>query len=237
MNTTQETASEDHIVGYVIAFITISIFTIILISTWFAPLFRSCCRKKRETRALNKFITDECPMCLEQMKNEVEIRCGHSFCAKCMADYIRAHPSSVLTCPMCRSSFLSIFINYELDAEKPTSNDQTTIKEYNLLYGGEQKSFCNILRDFPMLMKVYAKHCCNRGMLCKSCCILTIIVLCAIYIISPYDLIPEKIFGIFGYIDDFSVLIYLLFIIGKIMIEVIFGEDRPNEPAEQNDDR
>ena len=45
------------------------------------------------------------------------------------------------------------------------------------------------------------------------------------YIISPYDLISEKYFGWFGYIDDFSILIYILFYIGKIMLEVIFRSE------------
>lgn len=37
-----------------------------------------------------------------------------------------------------------------------------------------------------------------------------------IYILSPFDLIPEAIFGIFGFIDDLVALGFLIFVVGDL---------------------
>jgi len=215
----------------VFAYVVLSFCVLILVVIWFKPLFVVCCRKKTgkaEHRAQVRFVGDECILCLEPIINMVEISCGHAFCAKCMSEYWRNRTGAALLCPICRRVFTCIFKNYENDSQQPPNEVNSSIDEYNTLFGGEQKSFCQILKDFPMVMKTYFRSCCSAGMACKSCCLLSVILLTIVYIISPYDLFPESVFGIFGYIDDVSVLVYVIFIIGKIMLSVIFRE-RDNE--------
>jgi uncharacterized membrane protein YkvA (DUF1232 family) len=209
----------------VIAYALLGILVVVLLVIWIKPLFVMCCRKKSqfpEKRASVRYNSDECPFCLEQIKNMVEISCGHAFCARCMSDYSKSKRGALLLCPVCRREFACIFKNYEHDIESPAAEVEEEINDYNIRYGGEQKKFCQLLKDFPFVFKSFLRNCCTPGMVGKSVCMILMIVCVMIYIVSPYDLFPESVFGIFGYIDDISVLIYVIFFIGKIMLTVIF---------------
>ena len=42
-----------------------------------------------------------------------------------------------------------------------------------------------------------------------------------LYLFSPWDLIPEFIFGILGYVDDFAILVYVVIAIGNTFFYIL----------------
>ena len=52
-----------------------------------------------------------CPICMEQIKCEVEATCGHVYCAQCIATLWRSKYYEQLQCPYCRR-IVNIFFEY-----------------------------------------------------------------------------------------------------------------------------
>jgi len=49
-------------------------------------------------------INDECSICLESIRNEVQLLCSHSYCAACIIDYGKQRWGFVnIKCPICRT--------------------------------------------------------------------------------------------------------------------------------------
>jgi len=77
-------------------------------------------QKKKESRLLKlekklvKLMEEgECALCLEGMKDPIQIPCGHTFCQSCIDDYILSELNDV-KCPECRAVF-NEFENYSIN--------------------------------------------------------------------------------------------------------------------------
>jgi len=66
------------------------------------------------------------------------------------------------------------------------------------------------LRDMPFLIRslITEIRATNGSILFQRAYFLFYIICFAVYFLSPIDLIPELIFGVFGLVDDFLVGIY-----------------------------
>ena len=87
------------------------------------------------------------------------------------------------------------------------------IRRYNGDYGG-QRGFYDFMFDSPFLVRQFILEIRNTrgGILLQHKYLVCYFVLLLIYLVSPVDLIPELVFGVFGYIDDFAFIV--LFLIG-----------------------
>lgn len=54
--------------------------------------------------ALSRALSDECPICYDTLKHPTTTRCGHTFCADCLDDYVqyKQRVRQPPACPMCR---------------------------------------------------------------------------------------------------------------------------------------
>ena len=87
------------------------------------------------------------------------------------------------------------------------------IRRYNGNYGG-QRGFYDFMFDSPFLVRQFYREVreTNGRILLQHPYLVCYFVLLMIYLVSPIDLIPELVFGIFGYIDDFAFIV--LFLVG-----------------------
>lgn len=111
---------------------------------------------------------------------------------------------------MCRRNISFFIIS---DEGGPSDAELDIIRTYNSRFG-EHRGFIERIRDAPfMINTLIAEIVSTRGliiyrMLWAVMCILSSIA----YVLSPFDLIPEAIFGLVGLIDDiFYVLCALIY--------------------------
>lgn len=66
----------------------------------------------------------ECPICLQVIKNEIITKCNHIFCDSCLIKHIKINT----TCPICRNT---CYMNTIIDQIHPSRRDIFK-KEFNL---------------------------------------------------------------------------------------------------------
>lgn len=84
------------------------------------------------------------------------------------------------------------------------------------------------LRDFPFLISRFRDEVIRtRGaIIFHSFKFMFYIVAMLIYLLSPLDLIPEFIFGIFGMLDDLIVMIYAFVAISTVFYQFMVDRNR-----------
>ena len=77
----------------------------------------------------------------------------------------------------------------------------------------------DVLRDTPYLLREFLSTFMQQEMFsgASKLRILVWLILGILYVISPYDIIPEQVFGVIGLTDDLLIVIYVLITIGLIM--------------------
>lgn len=95
-------------------------------------------------------INDQCSICLENILNEVQLLCSHSYCANCIIDYFKQrYSSSDVQCPICRAYSKLIFPQFE----RTEANKE--LYDYILQYNHEttanySSTFCFCLDVFRL---------------------------------------------------------------------------------------
>ncbi|KAK3004983.1 hypothetical protein RJ639_017901 [Escallonia herrerae] len=131
------------------------------------------------------------------------------------------------TCPLCRRQ---ITLLVPSDASSQHHNDSEVseilgkVEAYNRLFGLRTNGLSQRLQDLPFLLRrllremlnpqrslplvvkarvfLAVKYITQQGSVCSIS-----MVLSAIYLISPVDIIPEAIFGIIGLLDDLVIVL------------------------------
>lgn len=62
---------------------------------------KSKTNNKKQRRIISKGPKEECSICMDEMKGEVILKCGHKLCPECFAQHSRKNN----TCPFCRDEF------------------------------------------------------------------------------------------------------------------------------------
>jgi RING finger protein 170 len=162
---------------------------------------------------------NNCPVCLNEPRFPIETNCGHLFCAQCIIVYWRHGQwrGGPVKCPVCRqqvSVLLQCFPpNVRVADEEP--NERTHIlhdvNDYNRRFSGEPRPWLDYIYDLPTLLRHLTSEFFTVGGLMYMFRIR--IVLCFVaaimYLISPLDMIPEAVFGLFGLLDDIFVVLLL----------------------------
>ncbi|EUB63139.1 RING finger protein [Echinococcus granulosus] len=165
---------------------------------------------------------DDCPICLEDLKFAVETNCRHRFCGECFYAYWqRFPPLSQPNCPVCRSQLrflLKRFTPTDLDTGDPAerSEVESRVAVFNRRFSGNPVSLMDQIRDLPVLLR-YCWRVMFEGEAGISCLLrLRLIVLFLFvffYVISPLDIFPESIVGVFGLLDDCLVcLVFFIYV-------------------------
>uniref|UniRef100_A0A914UJ22 E3 ubiquitin-protein ligase RNF170 n=1 Tax=Plectus sambesii TaxID=2011161 RepID=A0A914UJ22_9BILA len=157
-----------------------------------------------------------CPICFGAAQFASQTNCGHLFCCSCITGYWR-HTGSLLQpvkCPVCRtevSMLLPMFA--ESDPDEPgrqeASND---VNDYNRRFSGASRPIWEHIQDLPVLIPYMLRRLFSlEGLMWVfRLRVLLCMVGLVVYVLSPLDVIPEAIFGLFGILDDIFVAFVLL---------------------------
>ena len=182
----------------------------------------------------------QCPICLMDARLAVETNCGHLFCGGCLSTYwTTQHPTrlSAFQCPYCRQPVSVLFPQFtaaELsdilnggggtadgadgadgDGEATPQGVTDFINTYNRRFSGQPRPWMDYVYDLPVILRHLASELFTMGGLAMIFRLRVLILVLGMlfYVVSPLDIIPEGVFGIFGLMDDllfvFILVIYL----------------------------
>ncbi|KAK1341898.1 hypothetical protein QTO34_016649 [Cnephaeus nilssonii] len=176
--------------------------------------------------ARQQFYTDMyCPVCLHQASFPVETNCGHLFCGTCIIAYWRYGSwLGAISCPICRQTVtLLLPVFGENDQSQDVVSLLQDISDYNRRFSGQPRSIMERIMDLPTLLRHAFREMFSVGGLFWMFRIRIILCLMGafFYLISPLDFVPEALFGILGFLDDFFVIFLLLIYISIMYREVI----------------
>ncbi|RNA09020.1 E3 ubiquitin-ligase RNF170-like [Brachionus plicatilis] len=163
-----------------------------------------------------------CPICLNVSNLPIETSCGHIFCANCIIQYHRISNSLRINCPMCRQQvnyLLRLYSSEEQQRQQEQYGEVfATIGSYNRRNGGQPRSLLEYIYDVPILFR----HLMNElfsydGIsLWYRIRIIFFLLVAFCYFLSPLDIIPEALFGIFGFLDDLFVIFIIAIYVSTI---------------------
>ncbi|XP_018418871.1 PREDICTED: E3 ubiquitin-protein ligase RNF170 [Nanorana parkeri] len=172
-----------------------------------------------------QFYSDmSCPVCLQQATFPVETNCGHLFCGPCIIAYWRYGSwLGAISCPICRQTVTLLFPMFQVTEQQDVQAIFQEVNSYNRRFSGQPRSLMERIMDLPTLLRHAFREMFSVGGLFWMFRIR--IVLCLLgaffYLVSPLDIIPEALFGILGFMDDFFVLFLLLIYISIMYREVV----------------
>ncbi|CAH2293494.1 E3 ubiquitin- ligase RNF170 isoform X1 [Pelobates cultripes] len=172
-----------------------------------------------------QFYSDmSCPVCLQQATLPVETNCGHLFCGQCIIAYWRYGTwLGAISCPICRQTVTLLFPMFEVGEQQDAQQLFQEVNSYNRRFSGQPRSLMERIMDLPTLLRHAFREMFSVGGLFWMFRIR--IVLCVLgalfYIVLPLDIIPEALFGILGFLDDFFVFFLLLIYISIMYREVV----------------
>lgn len=165
------------------------------------------------TSTVRNFNNSNCPICLEEVSNvSILTNCGHVFDLSCFKLFWQHHShSSTLTCPCCRTRINMIHPNFDSTQFVEEIED---VRRFNRLSGAVPRSLLETINDFPVLLKqlIRAFFSGNIVTVAFKLRMLCLMAVGFLYLLSPFDLIPELVFGIFGYVDDILVSFIIVYI-------------------------
>ncbi|KAG7314866.1 hypothetical protein KOW79_022169 [Hemibagrus wyckioides] len=173
-----------------------------------------------------------CPVCLQQAVLPVETNCGHLFCGSCIIAYWRYGTwLGAISCPICRQIVTLLFPLFRGTEQSAQTQDGqpdadlilNDVNDYNRRFSGQPRSLLDRLRDVPTLLRHAFREMFSVGGLFWMFRIR--ILLCLVgaltYLASPLDFIPEALFGLLGFMDDFFVILLLFIYISIMYREVV----------------
>jgi RING finger protein 170 len=162
-----------------------------------------------------------CPICLDSPPSvEVTTNCGHSFCGECILEFWRhkGSPLGTLPCPCCRTPLTMLHgASANVFQERHGSMIQNQVNHFNRTCSTRSRTWCEMFHDAPILIRLVIA---NPTLLCnvKLALYFILLVVCTcMYFLSPIDVIPEVVFGVFGLVDDGVVGLVAFIIFSEIV--------------------
>lgn len=159
---------------------------------------------------------DCCSICHDAFTLPCQANCAHWFCGDCILR-VWQHTSALqpCRCPICRRPInLLIPLDFTQRVDPEAQRVLREISNYNRLHGGGSVSILQRVRDMPLLLRRMLQDLMDpqRALpLVHRTRIIVYLVLLAFYVFSPLDILPEGILGIIGLMDDFLVMLVVLF--------------------------
>jgi hypothetical protein len=171
----------------------------------------------RQRRPAAQDADDTCVVCLAPFARPVEaLPCGHVFCSDCVVALIAA-PAFTGTCPTCRSPMQLLapcFRRYDTSPQRIADEFDDALRRFNaarrnpLTAGGVAAGVNFAAYNFwnlPLRVRIR---------------IITIVIVVACYVASPFDLVSEAAYGALGLVDDALLLlgaaVLLFFLLSRL---------------------
>uniref|UniRef100_A0A1I7UC93 E3 ubiquitin-protein ligase RNF170 n=1 Tax=Caenorhabditis tropicalis TaxID=1561998 RepID=A0A1I7UC93_9PELO len=161
----------------------------------------------------------QCPICLGEASFAVLTDCGHIFCCQCIILYWQQSKAIVspCDCAMCRSTFFLLLpVRWPSPGESDELDDQIhennmRLDDYNRRFSIERPIY-DFIRDIPILIPYLVRNFFNNDIFTVMHQVRFIFVItCAIiYFFVPFDIFPETVFGMIGFIDDCIIAFILI---------------------------
>lgn len=172
----------------------------------------------------HRFYTDmSCPVCLQQATFPIETNCGHLFCGSCIIAYWRYGSwLGAIRCPICRQT-VTLFLPLFSEDQQGATQVLQDVNDYNRRFSGQPRSIMERIMDLPTLLRHAFREMFSVGGLFWMFRIRIFLCLFGafLYLASPLDFLPEALFGILGFLDDFFVIFLLLIYISIMYREVV----------------
>eukprot|EP00249_Psilotum_nudum_P016260 c25751_g1_i1 orf=844-1623(-) len=160
---------------------------------------------------------DCCSICHDTFTHSCQANCAHWFCGDCILR-VWQHTSALqpCRCPVCRQPINLLIPHQSLNGHREDPEVERVLREiatYNRIHGGGPVGLIQRLRDMPLLLQRMLQDLMDtqRALsLVQRTRIMVYLVALALYVLSPLDILPEGIFGIFGLLDDFFVMLLVL---------------------------
>ena len=169
------------------------------------------------TRELSHDAT--CPICMTPPTLPIETNCGHVFCLNCFSLYwTHVGEFQPAKCPMCRSRVTLLMLSRPREEYTREAENLAKVEAYNRRHSGQPRSLMEHLYDTPAFLRHLFRAFFTPGVLHITYLLRMGIILIGliVYVISPLDIIPESVFGLFGLLDDVIVIIFLLCLLGNL---------------------
>lgn len=161
----------------------------------------------------------DCSICMDAFRFRIEANCGHSFCHACFAQVVASvGPAIAVACPLCRREVT--FVDELFSPDERTSAASATLRTQALQFIGTfnerhrtgRRGLFESIRDAPMLLRhlLVNMYTPNALTLLTRLRFLALGVVLLLYLISPFDIISEGVFGLLGLADDVLVLVVVL---------------------------
>uniref|UniRef100_A0A0E0KLC0 E3 ubiquitin-protein ligase RNF170 n=1 Tax=Oryza punctata TaxID=4537 RepID=A0A0E0KLC0_ORYPU len=157
---------------------------------------------------------DVCSVCHDRFRIPCQANCSHWFCGECIIRVWNHGPAvQPCKCPICRR-----LINLLVPANVSIDNDDDPqiqhvlgeVQHYNRIFGGTPRSLTQRLQDLPFFIRRLFRELLDPQRtlpLVFRARMIMMVALSAIYVLSPVDILPESVLGLFGFFDDFLVLL------------------------------
>ena len=113
------------------------------------------------------------------------------------------HTKKQVECPLCRDPVSVIFTEFGKNDENRAL--KANIDQYNKAFV-EQRSAYTMVSEMPFLIQKWLNSLKDCSNILRNKKRIFLLLTAIGYLISPLDILPELIFGIFGYIDDIVVV-------------------------------
>ncbi|ONI35815.1 hypothetical protein PRUPE_1G555800 [Prunus persica] len=155
--------------------------------------------------------SDMCSVCHGNFDTPCQANCSHWFCEMECAVW---HHGSALQPASLRQ------------ADRPeVAEILGKVERYNRYFGDHPRSLIQRGQDLPFFLRRLLRELIdpNRSLPARRMAqICFAMILLAIYLVSPVDLIPEAMFGLLGYVDDFIVALVILFNLAAISRSILY---------------
>jgi len=180
--------------------------------------------------------SESCPICLAEPKYAIETNCGHVFCGQCLITYWNmGRWTSTIKCPLCRQVVSIMLFKFSSEERRNYTPERQEVVNnvhlYNRRFSGEPRGWMEYLRDLPTLLR----HCATEVFSLSGLVLMfrLRVVICFVfallYFVSPLDIIPEAVFGIFGLLDDIFVIALLAIYVSIIYRQMVANRANNNE--------
>ncbi|EFH69493.1 hypothetical protein ARALYDRAFT_889762 [Arabidopsis lyrata subsp. lyrata] len=169
-----------------------------------------------------------CSICHGHFNTPCQSNCSHWFCGNCIM-LVWRHGSTLrpCKCPLCRRP-ISLLVPSE---ETVRSRNDATVSEvlhdvetYNRVFGGQSSGLIQDARSSLLTPKLLREMMDPRRTLplVIRARVYIALILSAIYIISPIDIIPEGVLGVIGLLDDLLIALICFLHVAALYRSVLY---------------